>query len=153
MEFRNIDQSNYWDCMLLSVDESQKDFVADSKQSLVEAAYEDGLYILGIYHHNKMVGFLLYDWDESFPGWSLSRFMIDSKYQGQGYGKQAVLEFLKYFKSKHNANKINISVSLDNIIARKMYKDIGFQEIKEVEYTLFDKTFKEVQMVKQLIMS
>ena len=46
MEFRKIDKSNYWDCILLTVDDSQEGFVADSKQSLVEAAYEDGLYTL-----------------------------------------------------------------------------------------------------------
>ena len=43
MEFRAIDKSNYWDCMALTVDESQKWFAADNKQSLIEAAYEDGL--------------------------------------------------------------------------------------------------------------
>lgn len=42
MEFREIDKSNYWDCITLTVDDSQVDFVADNKQSLIEAAYEDG---------------------------------------------------------------------------------------------------------------
>ena len=46
MEFRKIDKSNYWDCISLTVDDSQEGFVADNKQSLVEAAYEDGLYTL-----------------------------------------------------------------------------------------------------------
>ena len=32
--------------MALTIDDSQEGFVADSKQSLVEAAYEDGLYTL-----------------------------------------------------------------------------------------------------------
>ena len=48
MEFRKIDRSNYGECMELTVDDSQKDFVADNKQSLVEAAYEENLYTLGI---------------------------------------------------------------------------------------------------------
>ena len=47
MEFRKIDKSNYWDCILLTDDDSQEGFVADSKQSLVEAAYEDGLWLNG----------------------------------------------------------------------------------------------------------
>ena len=55
---REIDKSNYWDCMALTLDESQKGFVADNKQSLVEAAYEDGLYTLGIYREEMMVGFV-----------------------------------------------------------------------------------------------
>ena len=150
MEFRKIDKSNYWDCIALTVDEKQAHFVADNKQSLVEAAYEDGLYVLGIYREETMVGFVLYDFDEAFNGWSMSRFMIGKQYQGKGYGKKAVLEFLDYFKRKHNADKLYISVSLENTVARKMYSDIGFREIKEVEYAFLDMHFREMQMVKEL---
>lgn len=147
MKFREIDKSNYWDCIALTVDDSQIDFVADNKQSLVEAAYEDGLYVLGIYNEDTMVGFVLYDYDETFPGWSMSRFMIGKQFQGKGYGKRAVIAFLDYFKKMHGADKLFISVSLDNTVARKMYSDIGFKEIKEVEYTFLGKQFKEMQMV------
>lgn len=150
MEFREIDKSNYWDCIALTVDDSQTGFVADNKQSLIEAAYEDGLYVLGIYHEETMVGFVLYDYDDTFPGWSMSRFMIGKQFQGKGYGKRAVVEFLDYFKKMHNADKLYISVSLDNAVAREMYSNIGFVEIKEVVYTFLDKQFREMQMVKVL---
>ena len=146
MEFRKIDRSNYWDCIALTVDESQADFVADNKQSLVEAAYEDGLYTLGIYLGETMIGFVLYDYDETFPGWSMSRFMIGRQFQGKRYGKRAAIEFIDYFRKMHGADKLFISVSLDNAVARKMYADIGFKEIKAVEYTFFGKQFKEMQM-------
>lgn len=150
MIFREIDKSNYLDCINLEVEKSQEHFVADNKQSLVEASFEDGLYTLGIYNGETMIGFVLYDYDETFPGWSMSRFMIGKQYQGNGYGKQAVLEFLDYFKEKHLVNTIYISVSIDNTIARNMYSDIGFQEIKEVEYTYLNMHYREIQMVKEL---
>ena len=150
MEFREIDKSNYQDCMSLKVDESQKYFVADNKQSLVEAAFEEGLYTLGVYNENTMIGFVLYDYDKTFPGWSMSRFMIGKQYQGKGYCKKAVLKFVDYLKKKHNSDKIYISVSLENTVARKMYSDIGFEEIKKVEYTYLDMKFKEMQMIKKL---
>lgn len=150
MKFREIDKSNYWDCIVLTLDESQKGFVADNKQSLIEAAYEDGLYTLGIYHEETMVGFVLYDYDDTFHGWSMSRFMIGKQFQGKGYGKQAAIAFLDYFKRKHNADKLYISVSLENTVARKMYASIGFEEIKEIEYIFLGIQFREVQMVKKL---
>lgn len=150
MEFREIDRSNYWDCMLLTVDNGQEGFVADNKRSLVEAAYEDGLYTLGIYHEETMVGFILYDYDETFPGWSMSRFMIGKQFQGKGYGKQAALAFIDYFKKRHSADKLYISVSLENTVARKLYASIGFEERKEVEYTFLGMQFREIQMVKEL---
>lgn len=150
MDFRKIDRSNYWDCMELKVDKSQEHFVADNTRSLVEASFEEGLYTLGIYYGDTMIGFVLYDYDETYPGWSMSRFMIGKQYQGKGYGKKAVLEFLDYFKKKHHADKIYISVSVDNSIARKMYADIGFTEIKEIEYAFSGMHFREMQMVKEL---
>lgn len=148
--FREIDKSNYWDCISLTVDPYQADFVADNKQSLVEAAYEEGLYTLGIYCGETMVGFILYDFDVSLPGWSMSRFMIGSQYQGKGYGKTAALKFLDYFREKHAADRIFISVSLENAVARKMYADMGFSEIKVVEYSFLGKQFREMQMIKKL---
>ena len=150
MEFREIDKSNYWDCMALTIDESQEGFVADNKQSLIEATYEEGLYTLGIYQEDTMVGFILYDYDETFPGWSLSRFMIGKQFQGKGYGKKAVMAFLNYFKEKHSVDKLFISVSLENAVARKMFSSVGFAELKEVEYTFLGKQFREMQMVIEL---
>ena len=152
MEFKKIDKTNYQECMALEVDESQKYFVADNTRSLVEAAYEDGLYTLGIYDDDgdTMVGFILYDYDDTYPGWSMSRFMIGRQFQGRGYGKRAVREFLAYFKAKHNADRIYISVSLGNAAARKMYSDIGFREIKEIEYSYSGHLYREMQMVKHL---
>ena len=50
----------------------QKDYVASNAFSLVQAAYEEGLYPLGIYDGNEMIGFLLYDYDEELEGWSFS---------------------------------------------------------------------------------
>lgn len=80
----------------------------------------------------------------------MSRFMIGKQLQGKGYGKQAAIAFFEYFKTKHNADKLYINVSLENILARKMYSSIGFAEIKEVEYTFGDKHYKEMQMVKEV---
>ena len=134
MDFKTIDKSNYRECMELQVEESQKYFVADNTRSLVEAAYEDGLYTLGVYDGDTMVGFLLYDYDDTYPGWSMSRFMIGRQFQGKGYG----------------ADRIYISVSLDNAAARKMYSDLGFREIKETEYSYSGHLYREMQMAKHL---
>ena len=150
MEFRKIGRSNYQECMALTVAQDQALFVADNTRSLTEAAFEEGLYTLGIYHGDTMVGFILYDYDDTYPGWSMSRFMIGRQFQGKGYGKKAVEEFLRYFHEKHHADKIYISVSLENTVARKMYAKIGFRELQETEYTYNGILFREMQMVKEL---
>ena len=68
--------------------------------------------------------------------------------QGKGYGKQAALEFLDDFHRSHSDDPLFISVSLENTVARKMYSDIGFQEVKEVEYFFLGKVCREIQMRK-----
>lgn len=151
MEFRKIDKNNYMECIFLKTTKEQENFVADNARSLVEANYEEGLFPLAIYHHDKMIGFLLYDYDNEIPGWSLSRFMIDFHFQGKGYGKQAAKEFLDYFKQQQpQADKIYISVELENAVAQKMYASLGFRELGNIEYVFDGVTYKEIRMVKNL---
>ena len=148
MEFIKISKSNYMECINLKVSADQVDFVSDNSQSLVESVFEEGLNTLGIYNEDTMIGFILYDYDSSFPGWSLSRFMIDYRCQGKGYGKKSAEEFLDYFKKEVPADKIYISVCVDNQPALKMFENLGFQKIKEIEYIFNTKKFREMQMFK-----
>ena len=94
IKFRDIDKSNYNECISLRVGEHQKNYVASNMYSLVQASYEDGLYPLGIFNEDEMIGFLLYDYDEELNGWSFSRFMIDIKYQNKGFGRKALEKFI-----------------------------------------------------------
>lgn len=150
MEFRNIDCENKGECAALKVKAGQEDFVADNEMSLSEAAENSGLYPLGIYEGETMVGFLLYDYDETYPGWSLSRFMIGADYQGRGLGRRAAEEFLQYFQERHKADRLYLSVSLNNRNARRLYASLGFQELQETEYCFHGKRYREMQMVKEL---
>lgn len=84
ISLRPIDRTNYNDCLRLKVSEDQRGYVASNEYSLVQAAYEPQLYPLGIYDDDKMVGFILYDFDEEINGWSMSRLMVDESLQGQG---------------------------------------------------------------------
>lgn len=57
IQFREVDESNYMDCLCLKVKESQKGFVADNAQSLLEARFEEGLFTRAIYADDTLVGF------------------------------------------------------------------------------------------------
>ena len=134
MEFREIDKTNYWDCMALTIDGSQEGFVADNKQSLVEAAYEDGLYTLGIYHEETMVGFVLYDYDDTFPGWSMSRFMIGKQYQGKGYGKMLIEFVANRYRDQYKILQVGTG---DSPLTVPFYEACGFAVVdRESDYFL-----------------
>ena len=47
--FREIDKSNYMECICLKVKDEQRGFVADNARSLAEARFEEGLYTRAVY--------------------------------------------------------------------------------------------------------
>ena len=150
IKFRDIDKSNYNECISLRVGEHQKNYVASNMYSLVQASYEDGLYPLGIFNEDEMIGFLLYDYDEELNGWSFSRFMIDIKYQNKGFGRKALEKFLEYFQSRFPNKSLCTSVEIDNDIAIKLYQKYGFVIKSSFEYAIEDVTYKEFRMIKEI---
>lgn len=53
-------------------------------------------------------------------------------YQGKGYGKLALLKGLDIIKSKPKAERIEISVDPENIVAISLYKSVGFKSIRRI---------------------
>lgn len=151
IEFRPIDRTNYNECIELSVNENQKRFVAPNKFSLVQAAYESNLYPLAIYNESQMIGFVLYDFDEELNGWSMSRFMIGSSFQNCGFGKQALKQFLLFFKENYpDVLKLYTSAEVDNMAAIELYKRAGFKEGNIFEYEAGGVQYKEIRMMISL---
>lgn len=150
IEFKPIDRTNYKECIQLSLNEEQGKFVAPNIFSLVQAAYEPNLYPLGVYHENKMVGFILYDFDDVLNGWSMSRFMIDVNWQNKGIGKSALQAFLDFFTNKYGHLQLYTSAAVDNQIAATLYEKLGFIKKEVFEYEADGRTHKEFRMIVQL---
>ena len=149
IEFKPIDRTNYQECIDLSVSEEQKNFVAPNMVSLVQAAYEPDFYPLGVYDEGKMVGFILYDFDYDLKGWSMSRFMVDEKYQNKGIGKKALKEFIHFFIYKHGRLPLYTSAEVDNSIAIGLYEHSGFEKQEEFEYEHGGRTYREIRLIAQ----
>lgn len=58
----------------------------------------------------------------------LDRFMINEKYQGNGYAKQIFPKILSQLQEEYNTNKIYLSVNERNLLARKLYENSGFKK-------------------------
>lgn len=150
IHFEIITKENYSDVINLHVADSQIGFVCDNATSLVEATYEEGLYTRAIYDDDNLIGFLLFDYDLEIPGWSLSRFMIDAKYQNKGLGKSAINLFIKYFKTTFSVSELFASVELNNTKTMKICHELGFIDIKSINYTYGGVEYHE-QLMKMLI--
>ena len=87
-----------------------------------------------------MIGFDTDDHWEDAPiiakgNYNLWRLMIDKRYQGKGYGKEAVrlaLEFIKTFPCGE-AEYCWLSYEPENETASRLYRSFGFVEIGEMD--------------------
>lgn len=59
--------------------------------------------------------------------------MIDERFQGKGYGKLAIKEVIKMLSVRVDCKQIRVSHIPHNIVANKLYKDLGFVETGELE--------------------
>lgn len=142
--FKKITADNFEDCLRLSVTDEQKVFVASNAYSLAEAyaLTNHPLYVplpLGIYVDDTMVGFVMVNYepiDKNNPDdyediYYLARMMIDKRYQGKGYGKEALHKLIAYIKTYPlgKAKAIVLSCNINNHKAYSLYVAAGFKEM------------------------
>ena len=142
---RPIDESNYRDVLQLSVEPDQERFVASNLQSLADAyVWRDAAEPHAVYADDELVGFaLLYPLTDGPPasplpadailrGYIIVRLMIDARFQGRGYGREA-LDAIVEIVRKRGLPTIRLSVLPDNEQAMEFYRRNGFSATGETE--------------------
>ncbi|MEC6748592.1 GNAT family N-acetyltransferase [Marinilactibacillus sp. XAAS-LB27] len=150
IELEIITEDNFEECIGLKVLDSQIGYLASNAYSLSEtyALTNHPLNIpmpFAIYNKETMVGFALVvyqprdinDPDDDEDIYYLSRIMIDNKYQGFGYGKQALYQIIELVNSRPHgpATTLILSSSPENNPAYSLYLSAGFRKmgIKDVD--------------------
>ncbi len=149
LRLEQVNGKNVWDILKLTVEENQKNFVANNDISIIEAytaIIANGYaFPFGIYENETPVGFLMigFDiddyWDDAPSiakgNYNLWRLMIDKAYQRRGFGKEAVqlaLEFIQSFPCG-KAEYCWLSYEPENEVARQLYRSFGFAETGEMD--------------------
>ena len=149
LRLEKVTGKNVWDILKLEVLDDQKYFVAGNDTSIIEAYIaitgNGHAFPFGIYEGDTPVGFIMigFDvddyWDDAPEiargNYNLWRLMIDKKYQGKGYGKEAVrlaLEFINTFPCG-SAEYCWLSYEPENKAARNIYSSFGFSETGEMD--------------------
>ncbi|MCJ7841490.1 GNAT family N-acetyltransferase [Lederbergia sp. NSJ-179] len=148
IELRKITDENFEECIGLDLTQAQWQYLANNAYSLSEAyaLQNDGNKIpmpYVIYHNDVMVGFTMAVYrpiDQNDPGddennFYISRLMIDQRYQGNGYGKQALVKFIEIMKTLPygEADSIILSCAKENTIAYRLYESLGFVDTGEID--------------------
>ncbi|MFX1325403.1 MAG: GNAT family N-acetyltransferase [Promethearchaeota archaeon] len=135
VSLKKITRRNVEQILNLRVKPGQRFLVAPNAKSIALAHYERGTWMRGIYLGNEPIGFvLLIDStlkrkrvmsEKSFL--YLWRFMIDGRYQGNGYGRRALELVIEYAKSRPNVKEITLHHETGKGNAGEFYKKVGFK--------------------------
>lgn len=131
-----IDRHNYLSILDLTVNENQRRFVASNMYSLAQAYVQPECEPLALYAENKPVGFAMYCLDRDDHEYWIYRLMIDKKYQGRGYGREAMRLLIERIRAEADEDHrvIFISFEPDNAAAKSLYESLGFVADGRMEY-------------------
>ena len=129
-----ITRENIDEVLALKVDESQKTFVSTNGDSLAQAyVYSETAFPFAVYEDTTIVGFIMMGYYDVKSYYTLWKFMIDSRYQNKGYGRTALELGIQYMRDRFDVSQIYTGVVPGNVIAKKLYKSIGFEETGLIE--------------------
>ena len=129
IKLTTVNEDNWEEVASLSVKDSQKDYLAPAIGILARGyVYRNcNPRIFVIENDEIIVGVaLVREFDEEPLGYDLQQFMIDKRYQGKGYGSQALELILKELKIEHHYDHVEVCVKKTDLPAINLYKKYGF---------------------------
>ena len=140
IEFRPVTRDNWTKLIKLRVREDQQNFVAPNLYSIAESQFgfeDEGewkLHPFGLYVNDEPVGFLMYGLNTGHSRFQvfILRLMVDERFQGKGYGKEAMKVLMDRLRADENLKAVGISYEPHNEVARKLYAAFGFVETGEM---------------------
>ena len=141
---QKICEENFLDAFHLKLAEGQDRFVSHPIRSLAQAyVYYHQCTPFGIYHGDKMIGYVMVIYDYDVPEYDIWHMMIDESEQEHGYGTEALQKVLDYIRTKPfgDSTRVVLTCNQENNCARKMYQNAGFRptgvvDEDEEEYVL-----------------
>lgn len=103
--------------------------MASNLYSIAESQFLDNFQAMGVYLEDQIIGFTLFGVDPDDGNYWIYRLMVDSQFQGKGYGTLAVKKIIEEIKQKESHIPcIMIGYHQENLGAKITYKKAGFIE-------------------------
>lgn len=128
-----VSKENWRAVCALQVEDGQKTFVADPGYYLNLYHYEGLWHPFAIQMSDSVIGLLMWAIDDADGSCWLGGILIDKRYQGMGFGRQAVLAAIAKLSSEHGCRQFALSYLPGNTRARHLYLSLGFVETGEAE--------------------
>lgn len=141
INFIELNEKNWMDFAGLSVKESQRHFLADNI-GIIARGYvyrSSEARVIGIVDDKIAVGLaMVRNIDEEPACYEIQQFMIDRKYQGKGYGTEALRILLSELEKEHKYDCVEVCVKMDDVIALHIYKKLGFADTGYIDEDVHD---------------
>lgn len=122
----DITENNWEQICCLHPGKEGAEFVAPNAFSIAQSVYEKGWIIKGIAKDDLLIGFTMFGYCEEIKGYELCRFMIDQRYQGMGYGKEALNVIVASMFGLFKCSEIYLSTDPNNSRGKYIYEKVGF---------------------------
>ncbi|HLI51538.1 MAG TPA: GNAT family N-acetyltransferase [Thermomicrobiaceae bacterium] len=131
VSLRPITRENFDECVGLRIADDQTGLVASNVYSIAESAIDPSLVPRAIYAGETMVGFAMYDCqpDPRDGRYWIHRLMVDTHYQGKGFGRAGLLAVMQVMLAQPGCDEIMIGHYPHNIAAKTLYESVGFVEL------------------------
>ena len=123
----------------LEVTSDQRKFVAPNAVSLSEALFSPEAWYRAIYNDDDLVGFVML-YDETLgesppasPELAIWRFMIDARYQGRGFGREALRHVIEHARRKVGVEDLLVSYVPGVGDPELFYRKLGFEPTGEID--------------------
>ncbi len=133
VELREISGDTVRTICRLAVRGDQEKFVAPNAVSIAQAHFSQHDWFRAIYADDIPVGFVMLEDQPDKPEYYLWRFMIDARYQGMGFGKQAIDLIVAHVRTRPNATELLTSVLQGEGGPQQFYEKLGFVLTGEYE--------------------
>ena len=133
-----LDNENWLETANLSVSEKQKEiFPIPNIYWIGISRYEERTTLYAIMLDDNIVGLIGLGYDEDGVSGFINPLMIDEKYQGHHYAKDAMRIAIDILQDQYNAGEIHLGHRKTNTTAAKLYEQLGFQIVGEDEQDYF----------------
>ena len=126
-----ITEDNWLEAASLSVKENQKDFLAPAAGIIARGyVYRNcGGRVYAFENDGVLVGLaLVREFTDEPLGYDLQQFMIDRRYQGRGFGSQALQLVLGELRRENHYDHVEVCVKKADAEAIRLYEKHGFAD-------------------------
>lgn len=129
---REITRDTLDEILELKVRDDQTKFVASNAVSVAQASFDqEHAWFRAVYADETPVGFVMLYEEPTEAHYYLWRFMIDGRYQGKGFGRQALQLVIDYVRGRPNAKELLLSYFPADGSPQPFYASLGFHETEK----------------------